>query len=58
MLLAPAQFREMPGWADAEIKPAVLEGKAPEEHSTGQALIGGTQDVAMEGACRLGVRNT
>ena len=55
MLLASAQFREMPGWADAQIKPVVLEAEAVEKYGTGQALAGGAQGAEMEGADYLGM---
>lgn len=46
----------MSGRSDAQIKPVVLEAKAVEKYGTGQALLVSTQEIAMEGAGRLGMR--
>lgn len=45
----------MPGWADAEIKPVILEAEAVEKYGTGQALAGGARSAEMEGAGYLGM---
>lgn len=57
MFLAPAWRREMPGRADAKIEQAVLGGKAPEKCGARQAQSGGAQEVALEGAGHLGMRD-
>jgi hypothetical protein len=45
----------MPGWADAKIKPVVLEAEAVEKYGTGQAVVDGAQGTEMEGAGYLGM---
>ena len=45
----------MPGRADAQIKPVILEAKAVEKYGTGQALVERASGSEVEGADYLGM---
>ncbi len=47
----------MPGWAGAKIEPVILEAETAEKYGTGQAVIGRTKEIEMEGAGHLGMRD-
>ena len=48
----------MPGWAGAKIEPVILEAETAEKYGAGQAVIGRTKEIEMEGAGHLGMRDT